>query len=150
MQQVLDRRAGRQNYGRRGQAPIRQQTLRGRRRGIHAQGRGCGAVRARSAGCRGMAAAPRASGDLRKKPGPAGAPSKGAMGSACRRIPRPHPQAPNGIITGDTRPGSAAGDPAGLSGSRKVVWLDIRTGDRRAGKGRMKLHALTGRGPGRC
>ena len=41
-----------------------------------------------------------------------------------------------------------AGDSTGLSGSRKVVWLDVRTGDRKAEKGWMKLHALTDMGTG--
>ena len=113
MQQVPDRRAGRQNDGRRGQAgrPIHQQALRERRRGMPAQGhgRGCGAVRARGVGCRRTAATLRTNGGLCKKPGLASVPSKGAMGNAYRRIPKPYLQALNGIITG-ARPRSVAGD----------------------------------------
>ena len=64
------------------------------------------------------------------------------MGNAYRRIPKPYLQAPNGIITEDIQPRSVAGDSTGLSSSRKVVWLDVRTGDRKAKKGWMKLHTL--------
>ena len=93
-------------------------------------------------GYRRTAATLRTNGDLRKKLGLTSVPSKGTIGNAYRRIPKPYLQALNGIITEDIQHRSVAGDSTGLSGSRKAVWLDVRTGDRKAKKGWMKLHTL--------
>ena len=102
----------------------------------------------RNAGCRRTAATLRGRGDLPKGPGPARVPSRGIIGNAYRRIPKQHLHGLNGIITEDMRPSGAAGGPAGLSGSCKAVWLDVRTGGRRARKCRMGPRTLTGTAAG--
>lgn len=91
-------------------------------------------------GYRRTAATLRSHGDLLKRLGLARVPCRSTIGNAYRRIPRQYLHDLNHTITEDIRPGSVAGDSTGLSGSRKVVWLDVRTGDRKAKKGWMKLH----------
>ena len=93
-------------------------------------------------GYRRTASTLRNNGDLLRRLGLTRVPSRGTIGNAYRRIPKQYLHDLNHTITEDIRPGSVAGDSTGLSGSRKVVWLDVRTGGRKAKKGWMKLHTL--------
>ena len=83
----------------------------------------------------------RSNGDLLRKLGLDNAPSKSAIGTACKRVPKQYLHDLNDIVVADIRPKSVAGDSTALSTSGRV-WVDVRTGGAKAKRGWTKLHTL--------